>query len=314
MTQSHSIHRMFEPRRELGRTGFKATALGIGDVADRAVPLEDCVATVRRAMDAGLNLVDTAPGYEHGYSEEIVGRALKGRREGMFVIDKIDFLDQPVTPQVDKSLGLLQLDGVDLFVFHALSDLTLWRKLAAPGGAMDELAACVKAGKTRYRGISSHHPDVLREAIESGLCDVVMFPVGAFVDARYVTEIIPLARRRGVGTVCFKTFGAGRLLGGAAGSNRDRHLRPRDKISSGGVAVLEKDVDASVPRLTIEECVHYTLTCDPDVALLGMSFPNEQDAAFAAARSFKTLNVTQMVAIKERAAAAMAGQTAGWNP
>ena len=86
-------------------------------------------------MDAGLNLVDTAPGYEHGYSEEIVGRALRGRHDGMFVIDKIDFLDQPVAPQVDKSLGLLGLDRVDLFVFHALSDLSLWRKLAAPGGA-----------------------------------------------------------------------------------------------------------------------------------------------------------------------------------
>jgi aryl-alcohol dehydrogenase-like predicted oxidoreductase len=66
----------FSPRRELGRTGFHATVIGVGDLADRAVPLERCVATLRRAMDAGLNLVDTAPGYEDGYSEEIVGEAL----------------------------------------------------------------------------------------------------------------------------------------------------------------------------------------------------------------------------------------------
>jgi 1-deoxyxylulose-5-phosphate synthase len=52
----------FTPRRELGRTGFKATVLGIGDLADRNVPLAQCVATVRRAMDAGLNVIDTAPG------------------------------------------------------------------------------------------------------------------------------------------------------------------------------------------------------------------------------------------------------------
>lgn len=65
----------FQPRRELGSTGFRATVLGIGDVADRSVPLETCVATVRRAMDAGLNVIDTAPGYEDGFSEEIVGRA-----------------------------------------------------------------------------------------------------------------------------------------------------------------------------------------------------------------------------------------------
>jgi aryl-alcohol dehydrogenase-like predicted oxidoreductase len=59
----------FAPRRVLGRTGFVATVLGIGDVADRSLSLETCVATVRRAIDAGLNLIDTAPGYEDGFSE-----------------------------------------------------------------------------------------------------------------------------------------------------------------------------------------------------------------------------------------------------
>jgi 1-deoxyxylulose-5-phosphate synthase len=49
------------PRRPLGRTGFVATALGIGDLADRSVPLEACVATARRALAAGLNVIDTAP-------------------------------------------------------------------------------------------------------------------------------------------------------------------------------------------------------------------------------------------------------------
>ncbi|MCE9590380.1 MAG: aldo/keto reductase [Planctomycetes bacterium] len=308
-----SIQRMFEPRRELGRTGFRATQLGIGDVADRAVEFEQCVATVRRAMDAGLNIVDTAPGYEKGYSEEIVGAAVRGRREGLFVINKIDFLDQPVAPQVESSLKRMGLPEVDLFVFHALSDLALWRKLASPGGAMEELAGCVRAGGCRFRGISSHHPDVLREAIMSGLCDVVMYPIGAYVDARYVSEILPLAKKHGVGTVCFKTFGAGRLLGGAAESNRTVHLRPRGKVSSGGVAVMEEE-QPSTARLTIRECIHYTLTCDPDVALLGMSFPNEQDAAFEAAKSFRPLDAVAMEELRAKARRVMNNEYVGWNP
>lgn len=57
----------FQPQRPLGRTGFTATAVGIGDLADRSVPLEQCVATLHRAMDAGLNVIDTAPGYEEGW-------------------------------------------------------------------------------------------------------------------------------------------------------------------------------------------------------------------------------------------------------
>jgi aryl-alcohol dehydrogenase-like predicted oxidoreductase len=56
-------------------------------------------------MDFGLTVIDTAPSYEDGYSEAIVGAALQGRREGMFVIDKIDHLDQPVNPQVEELEG-----------------------------------------------------------------------------------------------------------------------------------------------------------------------------------------------------------------
>src|SRR5215831_13396965 len=109
--------------RLLGATGFKASVLGIGDLADRSVPLDTCVTTLHRAMDFGLNLIDTAPGYDSGYSETIVGTALKGRREGMFVIDKIDQLGEPVAPQVEASLKTLRLENVDLFVFHGVSEL-----------------------------------------------------------------------------------------------------------------------------------------------------------------------------------------------
>ena len=226
----------FLPRRELGRAGFRATVLGIGDLADRNLPLEQCVATVRRALDAGLNLIDTAPGYEDGYSEQIVGAALKGRRDGVIVIDKIDDPDAPVAPQVEASrqrLGFMP----DIFVFHGISTMEQWNKLR-----FDEL--------TGRRGISCHNPEVLRVAIPSGLCDVVMFPVGPYVDDRYVTEILPLARQHGVGTVCFKTFGAGKLLGDTEGYSRPLSSRPRGKLSSGG----HEASAATLPRLSVGEC------------------------------------------------------------
>lgn len=303
----------FQPRRPLGRTGFVATALGIGDLADRAVPLDACVATLHAAMDYGLNVIDTAPGYEDGYSEEVVGAALRGRRDGMFVIDKIDFPDQPVDAQVEASLGRLRLDHTDLFVFHGLSDLDLWRRVAAPGGAMDELARCVQAGKTRFRGISSHNPDVLDAALRSGLCDVVMFPIGPCVHPRYVTDILPLARQLNVGTVCFKTFGAGKLLGDTLGYGRPLQVRPRGKLSSGGDETAT--AGAVLPRLAVDVCVHYTLTRDPDVALLGMSFANELEAAVAAACSFKPLTSAALAQIEAEALAAVAEKgPLHWNP
>lgn len=294
----------FRPRRELGRTGFAATRLGIGDIADRSVPLEQCVATLRKALDAGLNLIDTAPVYEDGYSEQIVGAALQGRRDGIFLIDKVDHLDQAVAPQVAQSLARLALPVVDAFVFHAVPDIAAWQSLAAAGGGFDQLEQCRRRGQCRFRGISSHNPDVLRLAIASGLCDIVLFAIGAYGDPRYLDEILPLARAKGVGTVCFKTFGAGKLLGDTAGYGRPL---PEPPAGSGGSATL--------PRLSVQECLHYTLTCDPDVALLGLSFPNEQDAAFAAAKNFQPLSPQQMVELRAQAARAVAGKgPCWWNP
>ena len=299
----------FAPRRELGKTGFKATLLGIGDLADRAVSLEDCVTTVRRAMDAGINVIDTAPGYENGYSEEIVGKALAGRRDRMFVIDKIDHLDRPVAEQVDASLRRLSMETVDLFVFHAVSTENGWNRVE--GNLMAELHGCRRAGKTRFCGISGHHPAILRRAIESGLCDVVLFPVGPFCDPGFIEDTLPLAAARGVGTVCFKTFGAGKLLGDTPGYNKPLQNRPRGKISSGGTG----DSSPELPCLTVAECVHYTLTCDPDVALLGLSFPNEQDEAFAAAASFVPLEKPAMADIRRQAVQAVAEKgPCWWNP
>lgn len=305
------MQHLFQPRRELGRTGFRASVLGIGDLADRSVPIEDCVTTVRRAMDAGLNVIDTAPGYEDGYSEAIVGRALEGRRENMFVIDKIDRLDEPVIPQVEASLLRLGLETVDLFVFHGVSEGQAWESLARPDGGMDQLDRCRRGGKVRWRGISSHDPDVLRAAVESGLCDVVLFAVGPFCDPRYIDEILPLARRHGVGTVCFKTFGAGKLLGDTTGYGRPLEARPRGTASGG----TRQAGSPPLPHLSVADCIRYALTCDPDVALLGLSTPSEQDVAFDAAARFAPFGPDEMADVRRRAAEAVNGKgPCWWNP
>jgi 1-deoxyxylulose-5-phosphate synthase len=303
---------LFHPRRALGRTGFLATILGIGDLADRQLPLEQLVATVWRALDAGLNLIDTAPGYEDGYSEQIVGQALKGSRDGVFVIDKIDHLDQPVAPQIEASLTRLQMDYTDLFVFHNLSTMEAWAHITAPDGGLEQLDNAIRTGKTRFKGISSHSPDVLAAAIPSGLVDVVMFPVGPYVDQRYIQEILPLARRHRVGTVCFKTFGAGKLLGDTSGYNQPLPPLPHGLRSAAGQAAGQP----LLPYLSVEQCVYYTLTCDPDVALLGLSDPSEQDAAFAVVQSFTApLGAQQMATIRQCAIAAVVDKgPCRWNP
>ncbi len=298
----------FRPRRALGRTGFAVTAIGQGDLADRSLPIETCAATLRRALDAGVNLVDTAPVYEDGYSEEIVGRALEGRREGVLLVDKIDHLDRPVGPQLDASLGRLRCRSVDLLLFHAVPDLATWGRLAAPGGGLAEVAEEIARGRARWRGISSHHAGVLAAALDSGLCDAIMFPVGPVGDPRFTAEILPRARALGVGTLGMKVFAGGKLLGDTEGYGRPLSERPRGKLSSGGV----DDASPTLPRLDVASCVRYALTLDPDVALLGLSFPTEQDAAFAAAERFTPMTPDELAGFRERARVAARGKGQVW--
>jgi predicted aldo/keto reductase-like oxidoreductase len=174
---------------------------------------------------------------------------------------------------------------------------------------MEQLDQAIRAGKTRFKGISSHSPDALAAAIPSGLVDVVMFPVGPYVDQRYIAEILPLARQHHVGTVCFKTFGAGKLLGDTSGYNQPLQEWPSDLHPVEGQGPF-------LPHLSVEQCVHYTLTCDPDVALLGLSDPAEQDAAFAATRAFAApLDAAQMATIRQLAMTAVAHKgPCRWNP
>jgi aryl-alcohol dehydrogenase-like predicted oxidoreductase len=268
----------FTPRRALGRTGFVATRIGIGDVADRKLGLERCADAVRAGLDVGLNLVDTAPSYENGFSEEILAHVLRGRpRDEVFVVDKVDELERPVRAQVEASLSRLQLAHVDLMVFHGVKSLAQWEALAR--GPFAELERARDAKLVRWVGISCHHPDALRAAILSDRCDAVLFPIGPFVHDRYREELLPLARERNVGTIAFKTFAAGKLLDDPA------------------------------------RCVRYTLTVDPDVALLGMSTPDEVATAARAGAAFTPMSEDELRATRAWAAERLRGKGPfWWNP
>ena len=231
--------RMFEPRRELGRTGFMATALGIGDVADRSVPLEECVATVRRAMDAGLNVDRHRAGLRgRATASRSSGAALRGRpRRGCSSSTRSTTSTSPSRRRWTGASARLGLDTVGpVRVPRALDDGGLASGIARRAAAMDELGG-VRAQRARRgsAGISSHDPEVLRAAIESGAVrrgDVrrraVRRPAIRRRDPAAGPERAASARsasRPSAPASCWAT---------PPGYNRPLSERPRGKISSGG--------------------------------------------------------------------------------
>ena len=295
--------------RPFGKTGFAVSRIGAGDVADRSLSRETCVQTLQRALANGVNLVDTAPGYEDGFSEEIVGDAVAQRRDSVFVISKIDDFALPLEVQLSASLDRLQMRYLDGYVYHGLSDLDTYASLCTRPDGFSALQDLKARGLVRAVGISSHDPDVLLQAMRDEQCDIVMFPVGPFVDERYLTEVLPEAKARGIGTVCFKTFGAGKLVTDTVGYGQPIIERPRGKRSAGVHASLGSQ------NVSVADCVHFTLTHDPDVALLGMSYPSEQDLVWDAYRSFIPKSAEQLTDITVRAKIARQGKgPCWWNP
>lgn len=295
--------------RPLGNTGFQASRIGAGDLADRALLPEVCVATLQRAIRWGINVIDTAPGYEDGYSEQIVGSAIQHIRETVFVISKIDELDLPIEPQLVATLERMQTGYLDGYVYHGLSNMDQYVALRERDDGFRALFDLKARGLVRHVGISSHHPQVLLQAMHDGMCDIALFPIGAFVHKDYIQRVLPEAKARGVGSICFKTFGAGKLVTDTTGYGQPLTIRPRGKLSAGEAG------STGSQNMSVSDCVQYTLTQDPDVALLGMSFPSEQDLVQSAYDAYRPASAEELSDIEARAALARMGKgPCWWNP
>ncbi len=204
--------------RRLGRTGFR-----VSDIVAGAGPIsgEKGTEIVRQLLDRGVNYIDTAPDYSATGSEEAVGRAIRGRRDGLFLATKfctpIGHLPagSPVrryTEVVEGSLRRLGTDYVDLVHVHSCDSV---ERILDPNlhEAFDRLR---EAGKARFLGFSSHTPrleEVAEAAIASGRFDVMMLAYhhGAW---RGQPELIRRAREeQDMGVVAMKTLKGARHHG-----------------------------------------------------------------------------------------------------
>ncbi|GED89887.1 aldo/keto reductase [Streptomyces sp. 6-11-2] len=213
--------------RPLGRTGVQVSPLCLGAMmfgpwgnADEA----DSVRIIHRALDAGINFVDTADVYSAGVSEEIVGKALKDRRDDVFLATKFfmpmdqDDLNQRggsrrwIIREVENSLRRLGTDHVDLYQVHRPSPDT---DVAETLGALTDL---VRQGKVRYIGSSSYSGSQIVEAQwasrERHLERFVTEQPPYSILVRGIEEdVLPTVRRHGMGTLTYSPLSGGWLSG-----------------------------------------------------------------------------------------------------
>ena len=268
--------------RKIGSQGLVTGAIGLGcmgmshayGTGDEA----ESIATVHRALDCGVTLLDTAEVYGPHTNEELVGRAIRGRRDQVILATKFGFVSgaglvkldgSPANAKraVEGSLRRLDVDVIDLYYLHRKDPEV---PIEDTVGAMKEL---VEAGKVRFLGLSEVGAETIRRAHKIHPISAVQSEYSLW--ERGIEEsILPAMRELGVGLVPFSPLGRGYLTGAYQSSSDfipgdfrhnlprfdDEHLAANQKLVDAVKAVAARHDGATAARVALA----WVLTAAPD--------------------------------------------------
>jgi len=216
--------RMFQVgKRRLGRDGPEVSAIGLGCMGMSEFygsgTEEESIATIHHALDRGVYFLDTADMYGVGKNEELVGRAIRGRRDEVFLATKFgnvrgpggEFLGVKVDPEYvrsacERSLKRLGIDSIDLYYQHRVDPNV---PIEDTVGAMARLK---EEGKVRYLGLSEAAPQTIRKAHATHPITAVQTELSLWSrDAE--SDVVPTVRELGIGYVAYSPLGRGFLTG-----------------------------------------------------------------------------------------------------
>lgn len=283
-------------QRRLGANGPMVDTIALGTWAIGGTqwgPTDDeqSLRTIRYALDSGITFIDTADTYGEGRSETIVGRAIAGRRDSVFLSTKvgvlgndqvgwkIDVSRRHILEGCEDSLRRLGTDVIDLYQLHwAVKDVPIEESI----GALNTLR---EQGKIRYAGVSNYNAEQLRGAVEHGPLVSLQSPL-SMLERGVQEETLPEATRLGLGFLAYGPLARGLLTGryrGAEPEFPEGDVRRRDSRFHGEgwvrhqslLGVLE-GIGARHGRSAGQVAINWVL-CQPGVttALVGARHPDQ---------------------------------------
>lgn len=284
--------------RTLGKTGLKVSALGLGtsEIGYEKVTQRQINELINAALDAGLNVIDTAACY--GDSEEMIGRAVSHRRADYCILTKCghaagirlaDWSPELITKSIDRSLKRLRTDFLDIVQFHSCPEEILRR-----GEVIEALQRARDQGKTRFIGYSGDG-DAARWAVRSEVFDTLQISV-SIADQEPIEGAIAEAHARNIGVIAKRPIANAAWLPAAQDSGIAWYFRTyRERLEKLGYGFLYEDAKTSIAT-----ALRFTLSV-PGVhtAIVGTTKPRRwsQNAALLAAGKLKP---TQYDAIRAR--------------
>jgi aryl-alcohol dehydrogenase-like predicted oxidoreductase len=261
------------PERPLGRTGHRVRLFSLGGQATIEQPgtRDESVAIVNRAIDLGVNYIDTAAAYGRGISQTYIGEVMATRRNEVFLATKThDRTRDGSLRLLEESLRLLQTDHLDLWQLHNISRTEQLNQIFGKDGAIEALQQARDEGTVRFLGITGHNnPLVLMTGINRFDFDTILMALNP-ADKHHLPfteELLPLANRKGMGVIAMKIPARGRIF------------------REGGLTSM-KDAMSYVLSLPVSTVI---VGCD-DVAQL------EENISIAA--NFQSLSISEMARIE----------------
>ena len=202
------------PKRALGKTGLQVSALCFGGAHwGRNDNDAEAIRILHEALDSGVNFLDNAWEYNGGRSEELMGKALQGRRQQVILMTKVcsHGRDKKVAlQQLDDSLRRLKTDYLDLWQIHEVVYTDDPDRHFVPGGAADALLEAKRQGKVRFIGFTGHKdPSIhLKMLAHDFPFDTCQMPLNVF-DGTYRSfeqEVLPVLNRRGIAPIGMKSL------------------------------------------------------------------------------------------------------------
>ncbi|WP_150265481.1 aldo/keto reductase [Paenibacillus tepidiphilus] len=288
-------------RNRLGPSELVISEMGLGCMSlgteeSKAIPI------IHEALEQGVNFLDTADLYDAGRNEEIIGKALRGRREEVILATKVGNRRVPgregwvwdpskayILSAVKESLRRLQTDYIDLYQLHGG---TLEDPIDETIEAFEQLK---REGVIRYYGISSIRPNVIREYVRrSGIVSVMS--QYSILDRRPEEEVLPLLAQHGIGVLA-----RGPLAGGILTEHgQDKAARGYLDYSPGELPALHARLLAGcqAPRTLPQAALRYPLAAPAVAAVIAGASSAEQLCGNLAAASAPPLSAPELTALR----------------
>jgi aryl-alcohol dehydrogenase-like predicted oxidoreductase len=275
------------PHKPFGATGQSVSILGLGGFSLASAPsYAEAEAIVHEAVDAGVSFCDNAWEYHAHRAEEWMGRALKGRRDRVFLMTKVCTHGRGkdvALRQLAESLKRLQTDHLDLWQIH---EVIYWNDpelIFRPGGAIEALLEAKRQGMTRFIGFTGHkHPQIHRRVLELAeqhgvRFDAVQMPLNAFDGTfrSFEREVLPEVVKHGAAPIGMKSLG-------------------------GGGEALQQGA------ITVEEALRYALSLPVATTVSGIDSLAVLRQNLAIARALKPMSADELRALRQRCARAAA--------